>query len=125
MLLIHWLLMAIRFSQLLAWLWPTEAPVQHRELRPFQTEKFQLTAGPSSAEGYPMTIQFGAFVRSDGKNLVVPSGHYLNSKGPWNMSGIVWGVGEETQPAPERLDILYFSHSVPPLPKYRNEADSL
>jgi hypothetical protein len=40
-----------------------------------------LSAGSCAAEGYPMTIQFGAFVGSDGKNIVVPSGHYLNSKG--------------------------------------------
>jgi hypothetical protein len=80
-------------------------------MNPSQTERFRLTAGPAAAPGYPMTIQFGAFVRSDGKNLVVPSGHYLNSEGAWNMSGIVWGVGEETQPAPERLEILYFSHA--------------
>lgn len=78
---------------------------------PYQTEKFRLTAGPTAAPGYPMTIQFGAFVRSDGKNLVVPSGHYLDGEGPWNTSGIVWGVGEETQPAPARLDILYFSYT--------------
>lgn len=78
---------------------------------PYQTEKFRLTAGPAAAEGYPMTIQFGAFVRSDGKNIVVPSGHYLNSEGPWFTSGIAWAVGEETQPAPERLEILYFSHT--------------
>jgi hypothetical protein len=91
-----------------AWSWRKESQVQ---LPAYQTEKFRLTAGPAAAPGYPMTIQFGAFVRSDGKNLVVPSGHYLNSQGPWNMSSIVWGVGEETQPAPERLEILYFSHS--------------
>jgi len=77
----------------------------------FQTERFRLTAGPSSAEGYPMTIQFGAFVGSDGKNIVVPSGHYLNSKGPWNVASRAWAVGEETHPAPERLEILYFSYT--------------
>lgn len=78
---------------------------------PFQTERFRLTAGPSAAEGYPMTIQFGAFVGSDGKNIVVPSGHYLNSKGPWNVSSRAWAVGEETHPAPERLELLYFSYA--------------
>lgn len=43
-------------------------------------EKFRLTAGPCAAKGYPMTIQFGAFVRPDGKTLPVPAGHTLEGK---------------------------------------------
>ncbi|MGI4872191.1 MAG: DUF2931 family protein [Janthinobacterium lividum] len=87
------------------------ASASSSSMLPYQTERFRLSAGPTAAEGYPMKIQFGAFVRSDGKNLLVPSGNYLNSKGPWNVSGIAWAVGEEMQPAPERLDILYFSYT--------------
>lgn len=102
----------MRLSVLLAGLIPAWAQAQ-KGPRPakYQTENFRLSAGPSSAEGYPMTIRFGAFVGSDGKNIVVPSGHYLNSKGPWNVSSRAWAVGEETQPAPEHLEILYFSYT--------------
>ena len=56
-----------------------------------------------------MTIQFGAFVRSDGNTFPVPSGHFL--QGNWGQSGISWSVGDENQPAPDSLEILYFSYT--------------
>ncbi|SHM11549.1 Protein of unknown function [Hymenobacter psychrotolerans DSM 18569] len=74
----------------------------------YQTDKFRLSASPCAAKGYPMTIQFGAFVRSDGKTFKVPSGHTL--EGSWGNSSIGWAVGDEFQPAPEKLEILYFSY---------------
>ena len=74
----------------------------------YQTDKFHLSAGPCAAKGYPMTIHFGAFVRSDGKTFPVPSGHELT--GLWGRSSIGWVVGDEQQPAPDSLEILYFSY---------------
>lgn len=74
----------------------------------YQTDKFKLSAAPCAAQGYPMTIQFGAFVRSDGKTFKVPSGHSL--EGDWGLSSIGWAVGDEFQAVPEKLEILYFSY---------------
>jgi len=71
-------------------------------------ETFRLSTGPCAAEGYPMTIQFGAFVRPDGKTMPVPAGHTLD--GIWGLSNIGQVVGDEFQPVPERLEILYFSY---------------
>jgi len=76
-----------------------------------QTERFRLHATPASAPGYPMVIEYGGFMRADGQRLVVPSGNYLDSKTSWSVSGVAWAVGEELQPVPERLDILYFSYA--------------
>lgn len=55
-----------------------------------------------------MTIQFGAFVRPDGKTLPVPAGNEL--EGQWGLSSIGQVVGDEFQPVPESLEILYFSY---------------
>jgi len=76
---------------------------------PYQTETFHLSASPCAAKGYHMTIQVGAFVRSDERSFPVPSGHYL--RGNWGLSGISWSVGDENQPAPASLEILYFSYT--------------
>jgi len=71
-------------------------------------EKFRLSAGPCAAKGYPMTIQFGAFVRPDGKTMPVPAGNTLEGK--WGLSSIGQVVGDEFQPVPVSLEILYFSY---------------
>jgi len=76
---------------------------------PYQTETFHLSASPCAAQGYPMTIQVGAFVRSDERSFPVPSGHFL--MGDWGASSIGWGVGDANQPAPASLEILYFSYT--------------
>ena len=78
-------------------------------MQPYQTETFHLSASPCAAKGYPMTIHFGAFVRSDGKTFVVPSGHFL--EGSFGNSAIGWGVGDENQPAPDSLELIYFSYA--------------
>ena len=78
-------------------------------MQSYQTETFHLSASPCAAKGYPMTIHFGAFVRSDGKTFVVPSGHFL--RGNFGQSAIGWGVGDPNQPAPDSLEILYFSYT--------------
>ncbi|WP_240047232.1 DUF2931 family protein [Hymenobacter nivis] len=73
------------------------------------TEMFALSASPCAAEGYPMKIYAGAFVRADGLTFPVPSGHFL--LGSWGASSIGWAVGEERQPVPASLDLLYFSYA--------------
>lgn len=72
-------------------------------------EKFVLAAGPCAAKGYPMTIEVGKFSGPDGSSFPVPSGHYL--EGDWGVASRVWAVGDEQQPAPARLDLLYFSYA--------------
>ena len=74
----------------------------------YQTEKFKLSAIPGAAKGYPMTIQVGNFIRSDGKTFPVPSGHTIDAG--WTGIQIGWAVGDELQPAPDSLEILYFSY---------------
>jgi hypothetical protein len=55
-----------------------------------------------------MTIQVGNFIRSDGKTFPVPSGHIIDAG--WTGIQIGWVVGDELQPAPDSLEILYFSY---------------
>ena len=85
------------------------APRSRAPMQAYQTETFALSASPCAAKGYPMTIHFGAFVRSDGKTFVVPSGHFL--RGGFGNSAIGWAVGDANQPAPDSLEILYFSYT--------------
>jgi hypothetical protein len=54
----------------------------HR-LDPYQTERFELTAGPAAAEGYPMEIMEGRFTTSDGKSI--PFGAEV-VEGDWGLS---------------------------------------
>jgi hypothetical protein len=78
----------------------------HR-MEAFQTERFDLTAGPAAAEGYPMEIVEGRFPTSDGKSI--PFGpEFL--EGDWGLahSGIVSGDG--TAPAPDSLEIRWYSY---------------
>lgn len=78
-------------------------------LAPYQTEKFHLSAGPATVEGYPATIDQGRFVNSSGGGFVVPYGHFLESG--WTGSGIRWAVGDEMQAVPERLELRWFSYA--------------
>ena len=76
-------------------------------VEPYQTERFDLGAGPAAAEGYPMEIVMGGFVTSDGKKI--PFGpEFL--EGDWGLahSGVVSGDG--TAPAPEGLEICWYSY---------------
>ena len=99
------LVMAICLGGMLATLWPQQASGQVQQV---SSEKFRLSAGPCAAKGYPMTIQFGAFVRPDGKTLPVPAHHTLEGK--WGLSSIGQVVGDEFQPVPVSLEVLYFSY---------------
>ena len=71
--------------------------------------KFKLSAGPCAAKGYWVTIQGGAFSGPGGASFPVPSGHTL--EGSWGASGTIWAVGDELQPTPEHLELLWFSYA--------------
>ncbi len=85
---------------------PTKRPTM---LPAYQTDKFRLSAAPCAADGYFVTIQVGEFVRPDGNTFPVPTGH--NLEGSWGASGTLWAVGDEQQPAPARLRMLWFSYA--------------
>lgn len=95
--------------------WPARAqrrgtsPSASARMTPAATETFRLSAGPCAAKGYPMTIQVGNFVLADGGTFPVPSGHHLEGK--WGLSSRSWAVGDERQPVPVGLEILYFSYA--------------
>jgi hypothetical protein len=94
---------------LLLRLWALLASYPPARLAPDPAEeRFRLYTGPCTAKGYPMTIQLGAFVRPDGKTMPVPVGHTLEGK--WGLSSIGQVLGDEFQPVPGSLEILYFSY---------------
>ena len=78
-------------------------------MQPYQTERFRLSASPGSVPGYPSTIDEGRFITPVGGSFPVPWGHFLNSG--WGGSAIGWVVGEETHPAPDSLEIRWFSYT--------------
>jgi hypothetical protein len=73
------------------------------------TDLFALSAAPCTADGYFVTIHAGEFVRPDGRTFPVPTGHLL--EGSWGASGTRWAVGDEQQPAPTHLRMLWFSYA--------------
>ena len=77
-------------------------------VEPYQTERFDLTAGPAAAEGYPMEIEEGRFTTSDGKSIPFAA-EFL--EGDWGLShsGVVSGDG--TAPAPDSLEVRWFSYT--------------
>ena len=74
---------------------------------PSQTERFELTAGPAAAEGYPMEVIEGRFITSDGKSFVV-SPDFL--EGDWGNSSTTYVSGDGTAPAPDSLEVRWFSY---------------
>ena len=72
-------------------------------------DTFKLSAGPCAPEGYWATIQSGFFSASSAGGFPVPVGHTL--EGSWGASGTVWAVGDEMQPVPEHLELLWFSYA--------------
>jgi hypothetical protein len=77
-------------------------------LAPYQTERFELTAGPAAAEGYPMEIVEGHFTTSDGKSI--PFGpEFL--EGDWGLSHSTMVSGDGTAPAPDSLEMRWFSYT--------------
>lgn len=74
----------------------------------YQSEKFRLSASACAADGYPVELYRGNFIRSDGKSFPVPSGTFL--EGSWGLSGSVAVLGDAQQPAPDSLEVLWFSY---------------
>lgn len=74
-----------------------------------QTDKFNISASPGTVDGYPATIDEARFITSDGGSFPVPYGHFLESG--WGGSAIGWAVGDPLQPAPESLEIRWFSYT--------------
>ena len=85
------------------------AASRHPMLAPYQTEKFRLSAGPATADNYPVTIDRGRFINSGGTGFPVPYGHFLESS--WEGSGIGWAVGDDFQAVPDSLEIRWFSYT--------------
>ncbi|WP_046245615.1 DUF2931 family protein [Hymenobacter terrenus] len=79
----------------------------HR-LEPYQTERFRLSAAPAAAEGYPMEVVEGRFLTSDGKSFPVAPGFL---EGDWGLSHIGWSTGDGTAPAPDSLEVRWFSYT--------------
>ncbi|HEX8659036.1 MAG TPA: DUF2931 family protein [Hymenobacter sp.] len=78
-------------------------------MQPYQTEKFTLSASPGAANGYPATIDEARFLTSTGGSFPVPYGHFLDSG--WGGSAVGWAVGDALQPAPDILEIRWFSYT--------------
>ena len=74
-----------------------------------QTDLFKLSASPGTVDGYPSTIDEGRFITPGGGSFPVPYGHFLKSG--WGGTAIGWAVGEELQPAPDSLEIRWFSYT--------------
>lgn len=98
-----------RFFLLLGWLLVGAGAYSacQSPMSDYRTEKFKLSASPAAPDGYQMVIFEGDFHRSDGETFPVPSGHRLISG--WRGSSISWAVGDERQPAPDSLHLLWYS----------------
>ena len=83
------------------------ATCQH-PVESYQTERFRLSAAPAAAEGYPMEVVEGRFITSDGKSFVVAPGFL---EGEWGLSSIAWVSGDGTAPAPDSLEVRWFSYT--------------
>ena len=81
---------------------------QPHALEPYQTERFDLTAGPAAAEGYPMEVVEGRFTTSDGKGFTV-SPKFL--EGDWGLSSTTYVTGDGISPAPDSLEVRWFSYT--------------
>lgn len=75
----------------------------------YQTDKFDLSATPGTADGYPVTIDRGRFFASTGGGFPVPSGHFIEEG--WGGTAIGWAVGDPMQPAPDSLEIRWYSYA--------------
>ena len=84
-------------------------PAPESTMSASQTDRFRLSASPGCADGYPAEIDEARFITSDGSSFPVPYGHFLT--GDWGGSGVGWAVGDERQPAPDSLEIRWFSYA--------------
>lgn len=85
-------------------------PAKQSSMLPaYQTDKFKLSAAPGTADGYPVTIDKGRFFASTGGGFPVPSGHFIEQG--WGGTAIGWAVGDPLQPAPDSLEIRWYSYA--------------
>lgn len=84
------------------------ALTQCHSVESIQTDRFELTAGPAAAEGYPMEIAEGRFTTSDGQAIPFAA-EFL--EGDWGLShsGVV--SGDAMAPAPDSLAVRWFSYT--------------
>lgn len=76
----------------------------------YQTERFELSGAAGCPEGYPATLIEGHFITSDGGSFPVPWGAFMN--GSWGSSSSgAWVVGDENQPAPDSLELAWYSYT--------------
>lgn len=68
---------------------------------------FEITAGPA-AEGYPIEVVEGRFTTSDGNRIPV-SPDFL--EGDWGTSHTTYVSGDGTAPAPDNLEVRWFSYT--------------
>jgi len=73
----------------------------------YQTERFRLSAAPAAAEGYPMEVQEGRFLTSDGGSFPV-SGGFL--EGDWGLSHVGYVSGDGQAAVPDSLELRWFSY---------------
>jgi hypothetical protein len=71
------------------------------------TERFELSAAPAAAEGYPMEVIDGEFSAVGGTGFPVAPGFL---EGDWGLSHIGWGEGDPMQPVPDSLWVRWFSY---------------
>jgi hypothetical protein len=76
-------------------------------LEPYQTERFDLSAAPAAAEGYPMEVEEGRFIASDGSSFPI-SGGFL--EGDWGLSHIGYVSGDGKSAAPDSMEVRWFSY---------------
>ena len=84
-------------------------PPAHAAMPPDYSERFRLSATPGCADGYPAQLDEARFITPDGGSFPVPYGHFLTSS--WEGAGIGWAVGNPMQPAPDSLELRWFSYT--------------
>jgi len=82
---------------------------RHSAVPSVPPDLFRLSASPGCTDGYPATIDEGRFLTPGGGSFPVPYGHFL--EGDWGGSAVGWAVGEERHPAPDGLEIRWFSYA--------------
>ena len=76
-------------------------------VEPYQTERFDLIGASAAAEGYPMEVVAGRFLTSDGKGIPLGA-EFL--EGDWGVALGSMVSGDGTAPAPEGLEICWYSY---------------
>lgn len=70
-------------------------------------DRFELSVGPATADGYPATIYRGSVRLPGGGALPIPAGHFLTDS--WSGSGT--GMPGGVVSVPDSLELLWFSYA--------------